>query len=442
MRDVILHAFDWRYGDLEKNAARISELGYGAVLTPPPLYTDEYNDAWWQRYQPRDYRVIRSYLGRKMDLVRAIEALHDKGLRVYADVVFNHMANEKNRPDPYNFPGEAVLKRYASLEERQSFQEDLLYGELQEGLFSCLDFNPRGDISNWGEQEEVQEKWLGGLPDLDMNDWVKSQQRQCLLALHHLGFDGFRVDAMKHMPVEHLQSVFELEELNSKFVFGETLTFNDREEYEFLWPLIRETDFPCYDFPLQETLRRVFSPAGSMRELSDPAAYAQALPHERAVTVSITHDIPNNDGFRGILMDPQDEYLSNAYLLGRDGGVPLIYSDNNQSAAKYPHDRNRWAEAWQRQDIAAMIRFHNAVHGAGQRPLYEQDGYLVFARGDRGVVAINKTACWQDVTIWTWGLRHGSYLCQIHGHRMQLAGEYFTFAIPPRQAQMWLFDEC
>ena len=42
----------------------------------------------------------------------------------------------------------------------------------------------------------------------------------------------------------------ELEELNSKFVFGETLTFNDREEYEFLWLLIREIDFFCYDFPL------------------------------------------------------------------------------------------------------------------------------------------------------------------------------------------------
>lgn len=56
MYDVILHAFDWRYSDIERNAPRIAELGYGAMLFPPPLYRDENGPEWWQRYQPRDYR--------------------------------------------------------------------------------------------------------------------------------------------------------------------------------------------------------------------------------------------------------------------------------------------------------------------------------------------------------------------------------------------------
>jgi alpha-amylase len=74
--------------------------------------------------------------------------------------------------------------------------------------------------------------------------------------------------------------------------------------------------------------------------------------------------------------------------MGRDGGVSLVYSDNNQSARKYPEDRNRWANSWMREDITAMIRFHNAVHGMPQRLLFEDDGFIVFARGDRGMVAI------------------------------------------------------
>ncbi|MHC1698669.1 MAG: alpha amylase C-terminal domain-containing protein [Geobacteraceae bacterium] len=139
------------------------------------------------------------------------------------------------------------------------------------------------------------------------------------------------------------------------------------------------------------------------------------------------------------MFDRQDEFLANVYLICRDGGVPLVFSDHNESAEKYADDRDRWSEAWQRADTVAMIAFHNAVHGAPQRVLFESDGFIVFARGDRGIVAINKTGEWQHPRIQTHGLRHGSYHCLLHGHDMQVNGEPFEFAIPPRQAQLWLY---
>ncbi len=79
--------------------------------------------------------------------------------------------------------------------------------------------------------------------------------------------------------------------------------------------------------------------------------------------------------------------------------------------------------------------------GREQRPLYEHDGFIVFASGDRGIVAINKARQWRHPTIWTWGLRHGGYRCTIHGHEMHVSGDYFSFAMPPRQAQMWLLQK-
>jgi alpha-amylase len=441
MRDAILHAFNWRYSDIASRAPAIADAGYGAVLLAPPLYSDDKGSAWWQRYQPKDYRVLRSFLGRKRDLCGAIRALHDRGVRVYADLVFNHMANEKAfRPDePYSFPGTAELFRYAT--ERPNFERDRLYGNLDVGLFGPQDFHPQGDIVSWTSGTEVQSGWLGGLPDLSLNPWVVAQQRECLKALSALGLDGFRIDAMKHMPIEHLGQVFQIEELAGKYVFGETLTCSDPEEAAFLWPIIRDTAFPCYDFPLHETLRRVFAPSGTMRELVDPAARGQALPWSRAVTFTVTHDIPNNDGFRGLLLPPQDEYLANAYILGRDGGVPLVFTDDNESADRYPADRDRWRDAWARYDIVQMIHFHNAVHGTLQRSLFDHDGFIVFARGDRGIVAINKTNEWQSPTIWTWGLSQGRYRCQIHQHEMRIEGDTFSLDIPPRQAQMWLRED-
>jgi alpha-amylase len=435
MQDVILHAFDWHYSDIADNAEKIARFGYGAVLIPPPLYSDETGRDWWQRYQPKDYRIVRSFLGNKADLERTIAALHRNGVRVYADVVFNHMANE-NRQDRLNFPGAAELQRYKK--ERAAFEKDRLYGSLDEGLFSPWDFNTGGTIQNWLDTYQAIEFSLSGLPDLDFNQWVIDQQWACLRALNGLGFDGYRIDAVKHLPEEQIRRIFETGDMVGKFLFAEALTANDNEERAFLWPIFDCEYLSFYDFPLHETLRRVFAPGGSMRELVDPAACGQALPRLRAVTFGVTHDMPNNDGFRGVMLQPQDEYLANAYLLGRDGGVPLVYSDNNQSAGKYPEDRDRWANSWQRQDITAMISFHNAVHGLPQRALFEDDGFVVFARGDRGMVAINKTDVWRHPTVWTCGLRQGVYRCQIHGHEMAVGGDYFTFAIPPREAQLWL----
>ncbi|MCM2358867.1 MAG: alpha-amylase family glycosyl hydrolase, partial [Geobacteraceae bacterium] len=390
--------------------------------------------------QPKDYRVVRSFLGGKEELERAIKALHGENVRAYTDLVFNHMANEKGgRPDPYNFPGEAELARYRS--ERDAFERDRLYGDLNVGLFSPWDFNQDGDIHNWNDPHESQEHRLSGLPDLDLSDWVIEQQRTCLRALNDLGFDGYRIDAIKHLPYDHITRVFQIPEMNGEYVFGEALTANDGEENIFLWPLIDSTSISFYDFPLHETLRRVFTPAGTMRELADPAAYRQALPWQRGVTFSITHDIPYNDGFRWQMLDPQDEFLANVYVLGRDGGVPLVFSDHNESATRYGADRDRWHEAWRRADTVGMIAFHNAVHGTAQRSLFESDGLIVFAREDRGIVAINKTAEWQHPRIRTDGLRHGRYRCMVHRHQMEVGGDLFEFAIPPRQAQMWLHQE-
>lgn len=438
MRDVILHAFDWPWQTIAGHASKIAALGYGAVLLPPPLYSrdDAAGSAWWQRYQPKDYRVIRSYLGNKADFAAAISALHHYGVRVYVDIVFNHMANE-DRADRLYFPGAAELARYR---QEPDFTADHLYGDLAVGLFSPWDFNLTGNIQNWMDLTESTQRSLSGLPDLNLNEWVIKQQILCLQALNALGVDGYRVDAIKHLPAEHIHRVFASEVTRGKFMFGEALTSNDAEERVFLWPLIDETQLAFYDFPLHETLRRVFSPAGSLRELVDPAAFGQALHWSRAITVSVTHDMPNNDGFRGVLLQTQDEYLANVYLMGRDGGVPLIYSDANQSVAHYPEDLNRWANAWERQDLTAMLRFHNAVHGLVQRSLYEHDGFLLFSRGDCGIVAINKTDVWQQAEFSTYGLRAGQYQCEIHGYQLQLQGDHFNLAIAPRQAQMWLLQ--
>ena len=438
MRNVILHAFNWHYQEIIDRTEEIRNAGYGAILIPPPIYSDPKGDQWWQRYQPKDYRVLLSHLGGKKELLELIKKCHgtEPQIRVYADLVINHMANE-SRGDRLNFPGEAELKKYR--DDPTVFEENRLYGDLSVGLFSPFDFNQAGNIGNWSNRNEVQFYNLSGLPDLKDSSWVLLQQRKMFAAMAEMGFDGFRIDAIKHITERMIDNFADGDLIAGKYLFGEVLTGSDRDEDIFLDPFLRETWISAYDFPLFQTIREAFRFGGSLRRLARPEAEDNALPWNRAVTFTVNHDVPYNDGFRQWLLDPQDEHLAYAYILGKDGGVPLIFSDHNESAGKYPEDRDRWANVVQREDLKSMIQFHNAVHGEQMAILYESDVVLVFRRGNSGIVAINKGGTETWVEFGTWGLKNpGSYKDLIHKQQMEVSGNRFSLYIPPRTAQMWL----
>lgn len=317
-----------------------------------------------------------SYLGGKQQLQELIEKCHEfePKIKVYADIVINHMANE-DRDDRLNFPGETELENYRS--QPDVYEENRLYGDLTEGLFSPWDFNQAGNIQahEWLERIRVIFGNLSDLPDLNDSPWVLLQQRKMFVALAKMGFDGFRIDAIKHITERMIDNFADLDEIASKYLFGEVLTGSDRDEDIFIDPFLQETWISAYDFPLFGTIREAFSFGGSLRKLVRPEAEDNALPWHRAVTFVVNHDVPYNNGFRSWLLERQDEHLAYAYILGKDGGVPLIFSDHNESAEQHPEDKDRWTNIIKRPDLVNMIRFHNTVHGQLMAILYESATY-------------------------------------------------------------------
>lgn len=439
--DVILHAFNWRYDTVETRAAEIQSLGYKAVLVAPPLKSE--GSAWWARYQPQDYRTIAHPLGDRQSFERMSNALRARGIRVYADIVLNHMANEWAQRTDLNYPGRRILDAYAS--NAPHWNNQRLFGDLRHNILSQWDFGPSNCINNYNDVWQVQNWRLCGgpgdvgLPDLLGNDHVAGQQRAYLIALKGLGVSGFRIDAAKHMPLAHINAVLTPEIKSGAHVFGEVIThggIGDGEYDGFLAPYLNSTDHSAYDFPLFGSIRNAFRFGGSMNALVNPLAVGQALPNARAVTFTVTHDIPNNGGFRYLILDPIDETLAYAYVLGRDGGSPLLYSDNNESGD------NRWVNAFRRSDLAAMIRFHNTTQGADMQVLSYSDCHLLFRRGDRGIVGINKCASTVTTTIdmsnsvlW-W---HTPYRDALDANSVvDIGNSRYTFELTARRARMWL----
>ncbi|MBT2947692.1 alpha-amylase family protein [Vibrio anguillarum] len=409
--DVILHAFDWPYRLVAERAEQIFQLGYKTVLISPPMksFKTAQGTKWWQRYQPQDYRIIDNQLGNTHDFKQMVETLTALGLRIYADVVFNHMANESKLRLDLQYPSAQDLASYQN--KSDEYQALRLFGDLTQPLFDKDDFVEAFGIKDWKDRWQVQNGRITGgahdpgLPTLRDNEHVVVQQQAYLRALKALGVKGFRIDAAKHMSIEHLKKVWADDITQGMHIFGEIITDGGatKEEYQlFLEPYLQETKLGAYDFPLFQTVYDALQTKGSLKWLIDPYCFGQALSNNRAITFTITHDIPNNAVFADLVMDEALENIAYSYILGRDGGVPLIYTDLNTSGILNHAGLPRWQEAWCSPQMAACIAFHNKMHALPMKTLEASDDLLVFSRGKEGIVVLNKSQRSQRVEIdWT-----------------------------------------
>lgn len=406
--NVILHAFDWPYALVTARAKQIAETGYKSVLVSPAMasYKSEHGTPWWQRYQPQDYRIIDNQLGNKQDFIEMINTLAAFDIFVYVDVVFNHMANESMQRSDLQYPSTLQLQEYA--QDHDYYQQQRLFGDLSQPLFQAEDFVEAFGIQDWEDIWQVQNGRITGgeqdpgLPTLSDNAHVVAMQRAYLKSMKDLGVKGFRIDAAKHMTLEHLKKVWTKDIVSDVHIFGEIITDGGatKAEYElFLQPFLSQTHLGAYDFPLFQTLFDAMAPEGSLTALIDPYCFGLALSQHRAITFAITHDIPNNDVFANLVMDEVQEALAYSYVLGRDGGVPLVYSDLNPSGLVDRNGAPRWQDAWCSSDMKARIAFYHQVHGQGMQVLEASDDILVFSRGDKGIVALNKSTRRQQLAL-------------------------------------------
>jgi alpha-amylase len=140
-----------------------------------------------------------------------------------------------------------------------------------------------------------------------------------------------------------------------------------------------------------------------------------------------------------MILDPVDEQLAYAYLMGRAEGIPFVFSDLGKAGGGGIRD-DRWAYAHRSAGLKAMIAFHNKLRGQDMKVLHRDDCRLVFQRGDKGLVGINK--CGETFTFPVPALgRTGQTLLDVLSQtRMNLSGGSVDLRIPARTAVMILIQ--
>ncbi|XP_071440986.1 alpha-amylase-like [Hetaerina americana] len=406
-RSVLVHLFEWKFRDVALECERfLGPYGFGGVQVSPvheSLVVSRPFRPWWERYQVVSYTIA----GRSEDeadfgdMVRRCNAV---GVRIYVDVVLNHMTGDA--PDPVRgnagTPADPKGRSYPGVP------------------YNASHFRPQCSIRDYHDASEVRNCELVGLHDLDMGqEYVRGKQVEFLNALISHGVAGFRVDAAKHMWPEDLRSIFSrLDDLkeshgfarNSKpLIFQEVIDLGGEgiswSQYSGLGRVT--------DFKYGAELGGAFSGSNLLKWLKTFGTSWGLVPSEDAVVFVDNHDNQRGHGGGGSTIltykNARLYKMAVAFMLAWPHGLPRLMSSFHFERADDgpPHNPSTgnildvvvnedltcaggWVCEHRWRQIYNMVAFRNAVEGTGVDNWWDNgSNQMAFCRGRKGFIAFN-----------------------------------------------------
>ncbi|HMS54712.1 MAG TPA: alpha-amylase family glycosyl hydrolase [Fimbriimonadaceae bacterium] len=370
-RGAILQWFETDYVTMLKRLPEVVEAGYTAIYLPPP--TKSGGGGFSVGYNPFDrfdlgdrlsLGTVRTKYGTAQELQELISVAKRFGLEVYCDAVYNHNDNRASTAInryPDMIPEDFHIRSSADTGNSEinfNTEGPFTFGMLNHDLVGLADiahedhnntrtgafslpsyasFNSSGKPS-FVRQPRNPHYYPTGVPVaedvrelLDRWGWFMTQV---------VGFDGFRLDAVKHVPPSFfatalgqpgststngsiLPSLFNVSPETT--IFAENFTSNAYELREFA-----KTGMNLLDFPLKFALDELFNSSGfgnlgSTLSNSFGLDPATGMPYERGGLgrdISVPFVQSHDQG------PPWSNNIAHAFVLTRVGR-PKIYFDGN-----------------------------------------------------------------------------------------------------------------
>ena len=176
-------------------------LGLGCnALWLSPVFENNAEDDKYHGYAIQNYLDVDRRFGTKQDLIDLVNAAHEKEMRVFLDIVLNHSG------DNWAYPG--GHQYHYNNDEQFDFgywrrDDRPLPVELRDPML----YHRRGEIRNWDNRDEAKQGDFLTLKDFNNDDDNPDGLRlqEILIKVHcywlrELDIDGYRLDAVKHMP--------------------------------------------------------------------------------------------------------------------------------------------------------------------------------------------------------------------------------------------------
>lgn len=218
------HGGDWK-GITEK-LDYLQDMGVNSIWISAPYENDRdfFGKDGYHGYWPHDFSKPEPHFGTKEQMKNLVEEAHKRGIKVILDVVVNHTG--------YNAPlaGDPANKDWFHREKAAA-------------------------VDQWG----IENSSIYGLPDFDQD---KPEVSKFIIDSHKkwledTGVDGFRVDAVRHVPQDFLRE-FDAEmhrESKNFFTVGECFWTSPN----YLAGYQNRTTDSAFDFPVAFAIRSAFA---------------------------------------------------------------------------------------------------------------------------------------------------------------------------------------
>lgn len=462
------NAANWQGGDWKGLQSKITD-GYFASLGVNTLWItvpvdnsesvglgiggDTHYYTAYHGYWPRDLTKTESRFGAGADLTALVGAAHTAGIKVIADYAMNHV--------------------HIDSPIYQAHQSDGWFNPLMQAGQSCV----CGTGVCQYDGAYAKTCWFADyLPDWNFANAAARAWSvdNAMMWIKTYGFDGFRLDAVKHIEVSWLTDLraallSQVEATTKQHVYlvGETFT-GDRN-------LIKSFISPCteldgqFDFPLRvQLVQNVIMRQGKMNDLitfmdSNTGFYGTSVMstflgnHDVPRTIHFAEDTPlwSNvwaDGKdRNWSNQPAQPTSANAYermalgfaVLWTNRGAPLIYYGDEIGLAGAGDPDNRRMMPWtgysaaqtallaKVKKLGTLRAAHTALRRGDRTTLSYGDDTWVYQMSDgsdKVFVAINRS----DNTVTVNGLPAGTLTDQMTGET--LTGP--SLSVPPRSARV------
>jgi len=216
------HGGDWKGLTARLDYLKDMQVDALWISCPYKNQRDFFGSDGFHGYWPKDFEQPEPSFGNQQDLKELIDQAHQRGIKVILDVVLNHTSYD-----------------HAFTQDRPEW------------------FHQYGNIAS-PFQWDMENGALAGLPDLDQH---RPEVQEYLTRVHRdwrdLGFDGFRLDAVRHVP-ESLLRQFDQDMKQDRpefFTVGEAFW----QDANFVAGYQNRTLDSMFDFPLAYAIREVFA---------------------------------------------------------------------------------------------------------------------------------------------------------------------------------------
>ncbi|KAG4073443.1 hypothetical protein HA402_000667 [Bradysia odoriphaga] len=432
-RNGIVHLFEWKYSDIALECERfLAPKGFAGVqISPPTENIIAENRPWWERYQPVSYKLV-TRSGTEQDLANMISRCNNVGIRIYADIIINHMAG-------FNGVGTAGSLADSSVRDYPGVP------------YTDKDFhNPICGIQNYQDPLQVRNCELSGLRDLNQTiPYVRDRVVELLNRLVDLGMAGFRFDAAKHMWPRDLAVIYErIKPLNTRhgfkrgakpFIYQEVIDLGNekisKDEYTSMGVVT--------EFSFSDAIGRVFRGLEPLKKLKNFGPEWGFMSSQDALVFVDNHDNQRGHGAGGanILTFRNDRLykMATAFKLAYPYGIVRVmssyYFSESETDLGPPKDSatgniispsiqedgscaRPWICEHRWRQIANMINFRQIAGNAPIQHWWDNgNNQIAFGRGNRTFVAWNGEKTDLKIHLQT-GLPRGTYCDIISGNRI------------------------